>query len=109
MANKWEYCMLMQKESAGTRIGFGRGALTFRRFGPKGDKANQKLGSADDEQQLGNVLAQLGEAGWELVSVTTTLQPGVCLLGCPLGVQASAGIRGSNGHGLNASKSVEGP
>jgi len=81
MRVKWEYCMLMQGESVGKRLGLGGGALVFRRFGLDGYVQNTRIGSSDDEELLGKTVALLGHNGWDLVSVSAELQPGASFSG----------------------------
>ena len=81
MRVKWEYCMLMQGESVGKRLGLGGGALVFRRFGLDGYVQNTRIGSGDNEELLGKTVALLGQNGWELVSVSAELQPGASFSG----------------------------
>jgi hypothetical protein len=81
MRTNWEYCMLMQGESVGKRLGLGGGALVFRRFGLEGYVQNSRIGSGDDEELLAKTVALLGKNGWELVSVSGELQPGVSFSG----------------------------
>ena len=81
MRTKWEYCMLMQGESVGKRLGLGGGALVFRRFGLDGYVQNSRIGSGDDEELLAKTIALLGDNGWELVSVSAELQPGASFSG----------------------------
>ena len=78
---KWEYCMLMQGESVGKRLGLGGGALVFRRFGVEGYVQNSRIGSGDDEALLARTVALLGDRGWELISVSAELQPGASFSG----------------------------
>ena len=78
---KWEYCMLMQGESVGKRLGLGGGALVFRRFGLDEYVQNTRIGSADDEALLAKTVALLGDRGWELISVSAELQPGASFSG----------------------------
>jgi hypothetical protein len=73
--------MLMQGETVGKRLGLGGGALVFRRFGLHGFVQNSRIGTADDEELLAKTVALLGENGWELVSVTSELQPGASFSG----------------------------
>ncbi len=73
--------MLYQRESAGSRLGVGRGALEYREFGSHGYIDTRKLGSADDEDVLAQAVARLGLDGWELVSVSATIQPGFAFSG----------------------------
>jgi hypothetical protein len=81
MRVNWEYCMLMQGESMGKRLGMGGGALVFRRFGLDGYVQNSRIGSADNEVLLAKTVALLGKNGWELVSVSAELQPGASFSG----------------------------
>ena len=81
MRTKWEYCMLMQGESVGKRLGLGGGALVFRRFGLDGYVQNSRIGSADEEELLAKTVALLGDNGWELISVSAELQPGASFSG----------------------------
>ena len=81
MRTKWEYCMLMQGESVGKRLGLGGGALVFRRFGVEGYVQNSRIGSGDDEALLARTVALLGDRGWELISVSAELQPGASFSG----------------------------
>jgi hypothetical protein len=98
MRVNWEYCMLMQGESVGKRLGLGGGALVFRRFGLDGYVQNSRIGSGDDEELLAKTVALLGSNGWELVSVSAELQPGASFSGSrwvfkrPIIDQAPAGI-----------------
>jgi hypothetical protein len=53
----------------------------FRRFGLDGFVQNSRIGGADDEELLAKTVALLGDNGWELVSVTSELQPGASFSG----------------------------
>jgi hypothetical protein len=54
-------------------LGFAKGVLQFTIFGDATGTKNYQ------PQQVGDIIAHLGQQGWELVSMTESLQPNTWL------------------------------
>ncbi|MFL6335522.1 MAG: hypothetical protein ACJ754_19605 [Pyrinomonadaceae bacterium] len=74
LPQKWEYCLINGVRTRQKSFGIGSSVQVMAahvRYLPEG---SEEFEGANEEEALGNALARLGEDGWELTAIQTSLQ-----------------------------------
>lgn len=74
LPQKWEYCLINGIRARQKSFGIGSSvqvSAAHVRYLPEG---SEEFEGANEEEALGNALAKLGDDGWELTAIQTSLQ-----------------------------------